>query len=63
MYNLIAINFLKMYQYHILNYYYYFKVYLISLRVKLVNSLKNQTNIEKFERILYICDQITFITK
>jgi NADPH-dependent 7-cyano-7-deazaguanine reductase QueF len=46
-----------MYEHHILDYFYLFKVYLISFRFHLINYF------EKFECMEYICDKIIHVTK
>jgi hypothetical protein len=52
-----------MHGHHILDYFCFFKVYLISFRFHLINFFENLTNIEKFEHMEYICDKIIFVTK
>jgi hypothetical protein len=52
-----------MYGHHILNYFYLIEVYMISLKLNIINYFEKITNFENFEHMKYTCDKIIFVTK
>jgi len=52
-----------MYGHHILDYFCLFEIYLIKLKINLINFFKNPTNNGNLECMEYICDKIIPIKK
>jgi hypothetical protein len=59
---ILQLLFFVMYGHHILEYFCFLKVYLINLKLNLINFFKNPTNNEKIECMKYICDKILHVT-
>jgi hypothetical protein len=64
MYNIFVILiFLVLYGHDHLGFFCLFEVYLINLKLNLINFFKNPTNNEKLEYMEYICEKLLSVTK